>query len=76
MNEGDQWEAKGFGGAIVNRAKQTCPRHHPYDKTNTFLRFDKLGRPHRHCRACGLERDKEYRAKRAAMTHERAGSGA
>ena len=33
-----------------------CPKGHPYDEENTYVRIRKNGRPSRECRACSREK--------------------
>jgi hypothetical protein len=46
----------------LNRAKERCPRDHPYVGANLYV--DRTGR--RSCRTCGRENMARYRAERAA----------
>ncbi len=39
----------------VNAVKTYCPKGHPFDEENTYLRPDRTGR---NCRACNIERSK------------------
>lgn len=53
----------------IRRYAQTithCPQGHPYSTVNTYLYWDKQGRPHRICRTCRDRRVREFRERASA----------
>lgn len=48
----------------INAAKTHCPKGHPYDDLNTYLKYKKGGhRPERNCKRCRAESARRARAR-------------
>lgn len=49
---------RGAGFAAKKAAQTHCIRGHEFTETNTYVKLDDRGRPHRQCRACIRDRRK------------------
>lgn len=54
-------KGRGYNGNGMGK-KTHCPQGHPYDESNTYVG----SKGERHCRVCGREASRRYRARRAA----------
>lgn len=55
--------------AAKNALKTHCPKGHPYNKENTYVRVDRKW-PHRRCRACIADYRKRNRKRRSRYLKE------